>query len=163
MKFKLAIIVTAFVLRALTSSAQTNLSSYYNAHEFELEGGISQSFANTMSHRNAGANIGVTYWQTLRTGTVIRAGVEDVRAPNPLIFDYTEIGESGRLIWWRFAPAFTIYLGTEYIDGSKYTKPEASLEFRFTKNFGLKLAVNDKLSTSNTGGPGGFLDATYDF
>ena len=162
MKFKLAIIAAALVI-AIPASAQTNLVSYYNAHSFELEGGLSETFANVKSHQ-AGVTVAGTYWQTLHYGTIVRAGINDVRAPNALIFDYTEAGESVRLIWWRFAPGATIYGGKSYVDGGTYTKLEAWIEGRFTKNWGAKFGINDAFSTSHaTSGPGGYLTTTFEF
>ena len=168
--------IIGLLLLSLPAKAQTT-NSYY-APGFEVGGGVAQSFANVKSKRNAGMDLQGTWWQTLHTGTTTRAGVNDLRRPNPLIFDYTEVGQSLRAVFsqptngvlslksvlCRFSPAGTIYGGKSYVDGGTYTKVEVSLEYKFTRSWGVNLAVNDSFSTSYlTKGPAFLFNSVWSF
>ena len=172
-------LVSIIALLALPVAAQTT-NSYYSTG-FEVGAGVAQSFANVKSKRNAGVDIQGTWWQTRNTGSTTRMGVNDLRNPNSLIFDYTEVGQSLRAVFsqptnsflgalslkqilCRFSPAGTIYGGKSYVDGGTYTKIEASLEYKFTRNWGVNLAINDSFSTSiKTKGPAALLNCTRSF
>ena len=182
MKLIKLIVGLAFVT-ALTTQAQTNTfwpklykagvqpfadvvisyTNIYAAHEMELNVGLADSYVNVVKKAGYGVAIGGTYWNTLHSGTGIRAGMDDLRSINPYLFDYTEATYSVRAIWSRLAYGGRLALGKSFKDGSVYTEPSFTLEFRFSPRFGLQGDVGYKFTTTQGQGLDGELGLAWAF
>ncbi len=138
-------------------------TNFYAASEIELAGGPMFSFSNPSKQNVVGTQVGGVFWQSLHYGPGIHAGINNLGHLNALLFDYSQADYNLRWPVWRIAPGARLGIGKDFTDGSNYTEPDATLEFRFTKNLGLTASVGYKFTTTDKAGLLGFFGVTGSF